>query len=413
MSQLQDDLLAGRYKLAGALGFGGMAEVYRAWDTVLCRDVAVKLFQPNADLDDRRRFDNEARTLARLSHPGLVSVHDTGGSDRGAFLVLQLVDGRTLRHRIARGPLAVEEVRRLGARLSGALAYVHDRGVVHRDVKPSNILLDRAGEPYLADFGLAHLTGATRFTRTGQMVGTAAYLAPEQVRGTEVGPAADVYALGLVLLECLTGRREYPGGDVEAAVARLHRPPDVPRDLPADLVRLLTLMTSLSPRRRPTAHDCARALTGHTAPAIEVKPDDAHGRSAPTPPSVLRSPVKTPKKTLTAAAGLVGAVCIAWTMSSSTSPATSAPNGSAPQIPATTSSPSPTPSSTTAPVVGSTTGTSTGTPEVPGEQRTDDPVVQQSSAPAQQGRRQPEQVKEQPPNQAKDKDAGKDKKTKP
>ncbi|XVS67826.1 serine/threonine-protein kinase [Actinosynnema sp. CA-299493] len=396
-----DDLLAGRYKLAGALGSGGMAEVYRAWDTALCRDVAVKLFQPSADLDDRRRFDNEVRTLAGLSHPGLVSVYDTGGSDRGAFLVLQLVDGRTLRTHIARGPLAVEEVRRLGARLAEALAYVHERGVVHRDVKPSNILLDRDGRPYLADFGLAHLTGATRFTRTGQMVGTAPHLAPEQVRGEEVGTAADVYALGLVLLECLTGRREYPGGDVEAAVARLHRPPAVPADLPGDLVRLLSLMTSLSPRRRPTARDCAHILDTGLPCATKGRLGDAHGRDTPTPLPEPRSPVKVPRKTLAAsAAGLLSAVCVAWAVSPTFTPATSAPSESTSSTPITTTPPSPPPGPATAPDADVASETAT----VPIEQETGGLVVRQPPAPEHQ---------DQQPGRAKDKTTGKDNKAKP
>ncbi|WP_170184912.1 serine/threonine-protein kinase [Saccharothrix texasensis] len=304
--------MAGRYELAGTLGIGGMAEVRRGWDTVLRRAVAVKLFDATGDPDAGRRFDNEARTLARLSHPGLVSVYDAGHSDGTAFVVLRLVEGRTLRDRIAEGPLSVPEVRDLGARLAEALAYVHEQGVVHRDVKPSNILLDDDGTPYLADFGLAHLADSTRFTRTNQMVGTAAYLAPEQVRGSEVGPAADVYSFGLVLLECLTGRREYPGGDVESAVARLHRPAVVPDDLPDDLVRLLSLTTSLSVRRRPTAHRCAHVLRD--------LPDD-------DPTAVAAVP--RPRRQLTAlaasAAGLVGALGIAWAVSPGSSPATSAP----------------------------------------------------------------------------------------
>ncbi|MFI9009160.1 serine/threonine-protein kinase [Actinosynnema sp. NPDC053489] len=262
-------LLAGRYELTAALGSGGTSEVHRAWDTDLRRPVAVKVFRPSADVDAVRRFDLEVRTLARLSHPAVVSLYDAGHHRGRPFMVLQLVEGSTLRARVDRGALPVDEVRRLGAVLAGALAHVHARGVVHRDVKPANILLDRRGAPHLADFGLARSADATRFTRVGHVPGTAAYLAPEQVRGGDVGPAADVYALGLVLLECLTGRREYPGATVDAALARLHRPPAVPADLPSDLVRLLSLMTSLTARRRPSARHCAAALPAGARPAAD------------------------------------------------------------------------------------------------------------------------------------------------
>jgi eukaryotic-like serine/threonine-protein kinase len=253
-------LLADRYELSDLLGSGGMGEVRRAWDTRLRRHVAIKLFRPGSEPADARRFDNEIRTLAALSHPGLVSVYDAETTGDTPFVVLQLVEGPTLRDRIAGGPLSTAEVRRIGAELADALTHVHSHGVVHRDIKPSNILIDTADNVHLADFGLARLTGSTRLTRGDQLVGTAAYLAPEQVRGEEIGSPVDVYALGLVLLECLTGEREYQGGEIEAAVARLHRQPAVPGDLPADMVRLLTLMTSLSPRRRPTAAHCAQAL---------------------------------------------------------------------------------------------------------------------------------------------------------
>ncbi|MEU4447630.1 serine/threonine-protein kinase [Actinosynnema sp. NPDC050801] len=333
---VSDELLAGRYELAGTLGVGGMAEVRHGWDTVLQRAVAVKLFHPTADVDAGRRFDNEARTLARLSHPGLVSVYDAGSSGGTAFVVLRLVEGGTLRARIADGPLSVAEVRALGARLADALAYVHDQDVVHRDVKPSNILLDGDGTPYLADFGLAHLGGSTRFTRTDQLVGTAAYLSPEQVRGREIGPPSDVYSLGLVLLECLTGRREYHGGDVESAVARLHRPPTVPDDLPADLVRLLSLMTSLSVRRRPTARDCAHVLRTGELPVDEDEP---------TLVAVPRPRREPPVKALVAsAAGLVGALGIAWAVSSGSAPAASDQNPTPAVVQGTSATSTPSPS---------------------------------------------------------------------
>jgi len=265
------EVLGGRYRLEGLLGTGGMGEVHRAWDTRLRRFVAVKLFHAGLDATANRRFDSEVRTLAALSHPGLVSVYDAGIDGSAPFVVLQLVNGRTLRDRINDGPLSPDEVRPLGAHLAEALAYVHANEIVHRDVKPSNILLDGEDTAYLADFGLARLTGATRLTGTGEMMGTAAYLAPEQVRGREVDCPADVYALGLVLLECLTGRPEYQGSDVESAVARLHRPPNVPRDLPEDLARLLTRMTALTPRRRPTAAQCAQTLRKGVVPLRDTR----------------------------------------------------------------------------------------------------------------------------------------------
>ncbi|KJK33852.1 hypothetical protein UK23_44650, partial [Lentzea aerocolonigenes] len=232
-------LLADRYRLGELLGAGGVAEVRRARDTVLARDVAIKLFRSCRDGVDVRRFNNEIRALASLSHPGLVDVYDADASGETPFMVLELVEGRTLRDRIAYGPMDVDDVRRLGAALADALSHVHGHGFIHRDVKPSNILLEAGDVPRLADFGLARVADSSRLTRADQVVGTAAYLAPEQVRGGEITSAVDVYALGLVLLECLTGHREYEGAEIEAAVARLHRPPVIPDDLPFDLTRLM------------------------------------------------------------------------------------------------------------------------------------------------------------------------------
>ncbi|NKE57605.1 serine/threonine protein kinase [Lentzea sp. PSKA42] len=287
-------LLAERYQLGEVLGTGGVAVVRKARDTVLGRDVAIKLFRPGQDTADARRFDNEICTLAGLSHPGLVSVYDADLSGETPFMVLELVEGRTLRDRVDDGPMAVGDVRRLGAALADALAHVHAHGFIHRDVKPSNILLDDDDVPRLADFGLARLADGARLTRTDQVVGTAAYLAPEQVRGEEITAAVDVYALGLVLLECLSGHREYEGAEIESAVARLHRPPVVPDDLPFGLVRLLTLMTSLSADRRPTARECADALR---APAsdpptlVAPLPDRSRGLLATASAAVLLAAV--------------------------------------------------------------------------------------------------------------------------
>ncbi|HEX3589420.1 MAG TPA: serine/threonine-protein kinase [Pseudonocardiaceae bacterium] len=258
MADLSGSAVAGRYRLADALGHGAMANVYRAVDDRLERDVAVKLFHAGQDMAVRWRFGAEAQALARLSHPGLVGIYDAGVEGDRPYLVMELVDGESLRDRLLGGPLNADEVVLLGARLSLALAHVHGNGVVHRDVKPSNIVLDGNGSPHLADFGIALLLDAARVTTSNEIMGTAAYLSPEQILGVDVGSAADIYSLGLVLLECVTGELEYPGvSRVESALARLHRSPRMPDGMPAVLRELLTAMTAREPGDRPTAGDCA------------------------------------------------------------------------------------------------------------------------------------------------------------
>ncbi|MFF5314723.1 protein kinase domain-containing protein [Streptomyces massasporeus] len=254
-------ILAGRYRLDALIGSGGASDVYRGFDLRLRRPVAVKMFRAGTGFDTEEIFRSEAEILARLQHPGLVTAFDAGHHDGDAFLVMQLIDGRTLKSRIAEGPLSYEAAAALGAALADALAHTHEVGIVHRDVKPSNILLDSSDRPHLTDFGISRLLDATTRTATGTMTGTAAYLAPEQVLGRPVGRPADIYALGLVLLECLTGRLEYDGGPLEAAIARLHRPPALPDSLPDGFAGLLRDMTSLEEQGRPTARDCAQALT--------------------------------------------------------------------------------------------------------------------------------------------------------
>ncbi len=254
--------IAGRYTLGRTLGAGATASSTQAvtWSQ---RPVAVKLYRPNG-AEVRLQQQRELEALARLHHPGLVTLHDGGtepGPDGRTYVVTELVEGPTLASRMESGPLRVGEVRTLAAALAGALAHVHARGFVHRDVKPANILLDHGREPRLADFGIARALDGTVATATGAVAGTAAYLAPEQVRGETVGPPADVYALGLVLIEARTGRREYPGAMVESATARLYRRPVVPSGLPRDLTALLLAMTDPDPAARPSAADVAAALT--------------------------------------------------------------------------------------------------------------------------------------------------------
>ncbi|MFG3188233.1 serine/threonine-protein kinase [Streptomyces omiyaensis] len=258
--------VAGRYRLERLLGRGGAADVYEALDLRLRRPVAVKVFRPSESRRTDVQCGQEARLLARMHHPGLVTLYDTGDDGGRPFLVLQLVRGTTLRRRIARSALTPAETCRTGAVLASALAHVHARGVVHRDVKPSNILLDRADAPHLSDFGISRRFDTPADAAdvvpdsAGTLVGTASYMAPEQALGRYAGPSADVYSLGLVLLEALKGEAEYGGTPLEAAVAHLNRSPVLPAGLPAELARLLTAMTDRSPGVRPDAASCARVL---------------------------------------------------------------------------------------------------------------------------------------------------------
>ncbi len=254
------EVVLGRYELGEVLGQGGSATVHRAWDRHTGRAVALKRFAPGADGPDRRRQRLEVRTLARLDHPGLVRLLDAGTEDGRSHLVMDLVEGPSLDRRLAHGCLPVPEVVALGAALAEALVVIHAQGITHRDVKPANVLLDPLHGPRLADFGVARLVDATRVTATDAVVGTAVYMAPEQLRGTAVGPAADVYALGLVLLEAATGDLGLPGTGFETVLTRLNVAPRVPADLPAALRTLLMTMTDGSPARRPSARQVAAAL---------------------------------------------------------------------------------------------------------------------------------------------------------
>jgi serine/threonine protein kinase len=247
--------LSDRYELGPVLGRGGMADVVRAHDTVLHRDVAVKLLRGASDLD-RERFVSEARLLAMLNHPNVVTVLDTGIDSDCAWLVLELLEGTPLDELLLeRGPVDATRVASIGAQVASALAHAHAHDIVHRDVKPSNVLIDADDHAKLTDFGIARRTLSASPTLSGQTIGTAAYLAPEQVAGELVSTAADVYALGLVLLEAMTGRREYDGPAVEAAMARLQRSPVVPASLPTGWPGLISKMTARLPTERPTALD--------------------------------------------------------------------------------------------------------------------------------------------------------------
>jgi tRNA A-37 threonylcarbamoyl transferase component Bud32 len=267
-------LLADRYELGEVIGRGGMSTVYRAVDTVLGREVAIKILTAlEADPNALDRADSEIRTLASLNHRALVTLHDAGTAEfdgiESTYLVTELIDGPSLNERLRDGPLSDDEAAVLLAELSEALLVVHARGIVHRDVKPGNILLarpavpDRPFDAKLADFGIAQLTGrATRLTAAGTILGTAAYLSPEQTRGLPATPAADIYSLGLVLLEALTGRPAFTGTLAETLAARLRAAPDVPGSLGYRWKSTLTAMTATDPVARPSARDLVARFEG-------------------------------------------------------------------------------------------------------------------------------------------------------
>jgi hypothetical protein len=268
-------VLGGRYRVRSRIGTGGMAEVFRATDALLGRDVAVKVFRSVGATEDAggaERQEIELQALAKLSHPHLITLFDASVTDTPPYLVMELVEGPSLAARIAEGPLPEPEVRAIGSQIADALSYVHAHGMVHRDVKPANILLgsdalswDGSGRARLSDFGIVRLLGSERLTAADFTLGTASYLAPEKARGGDVTPAADVYSLGLVLIEALTGTRSFDGPPVEAVLARLARDPEIPANLPAPWPQLLAAMTARDPDTRPAPADVCRALrTGTT-----------------------------------------------------------------------------------------------------------------------------------------------------
>ncbi|SNY64149.1 serine/threonine-protein kinase [Paractinoplanes atraurantiacus] len=289
-------LLAGRYRLGEALGQGGSSVVHYGFDTTLKRPVAIKIFDESAT--DVLR---EARTAAGLSHPNIAQVYDYGevvdGTDRTPYLVMEFVDGETLSDRIARsGALRWRQAAEIGKETASALAAAHAQELVHRDVNPRNIMLTSEGVKVL-DFGIAIAAGHNSIDISGALWGSPSHLAPEQLRGEPSYPSADVYALGLLLFECLTGARAWPGASLVEVLATRHgRPaPRLPRisGLPRDIIRLYEACTAEDPSARPTALEIEEIFRGFaptplTRPASHIPP--IRSAAHPAPLTVATSP---------------------------------------------------------------------------------------------------------------------------
>jgi eukaryotic-like serine/threonine-protein kinase len=272
---VSETLAAGRYRIERELGHGGMATVHLAHDEELDRPVALKLLPEHLAGDDafRARFLREARLAGRLSHPNVVRVYDAGEDDGRPFIVMEYVPGTSLAEA---GSLATARVAQLGVQACAGLQHAHEAGLVHRDVKPANLLLRDDGVLKVADFGIARAAESTRHTHAGTLLGTAAYLAPEQIAGADATPASDVYSLGAVLYELLTGRPPYTFSSLAELAAQqaegLIQPvrdlePDVPREVEAAVMHALARDPSFRPASAADlAHELASATEQPTRP---------------------------------------------------------------------------------------------------------------------------------------------------
>jgi serine/threonine protein kinase len=263
------ELVHGRYRLESVIGHGGLSTVYRAHDEALGRTVAIKWFDVGPA--DPEREEAELAILAGLDHHNLITMLDAGSHPDASgrqvrYIVMPLVHGMDLQERLRASRIAARNIAEIGYDIAEALEYIHAQKVVHRDVKPSNILLVDYGNDAararakLTDFGIAVNASMERLTAAGTTTGTAAYLSPEQAAGEPVGPPTDIYATGLVLLQCFTRTVEFPGTVVESAVARLSRQPRIPDYLPEYWRTLLTSMTARDPSARPSARELVSAL---------------------------------------------------------------------------------------------------------------------------------------------------------
>ena len=247
----------GPYRIIHQIGQGGMATVLKAYHAALDRHVAMKVLHPAFKEDPQflQRFHREAKVVAKLEHSNIIPIHDFAEHKGQPYLVMKFIEGETLKARLARGPLSVLETKDIVHAVGSALNYAHDRGVLHRDVKPSNILLSEKGQIYLADFGLARLMGQPGITRTGIFLGTPDYASPEQAEREELDERSDIYSLGLVIYEMSTGQRPFTA-KTSSEILRMHRtarppsPESVNRAVPRGLSKVILRCLEKKPSAR-------------------------------------------------------------------------------------------------------------------------------------------------------------------
>ena len=258
----------GQYRIVAPLGEGGMAAVYKAYQAAMDRYVALKILPRHfaSDPEFVGRFEQEAKIIAKLQHVHILPVHDFGTEDGYTYIVMPFVETGTLGELLQRKPLPLPQIRKIVSQVADALGHAHARGLVHRDVKPSNILIDEDGNSLLTDFGIAKMVeGTIQFTQTGAILGTPAYMSPEQIRGVTLDGRSDIYSLGVVLYEMATGRPPYVAETPPAIfVKHLHDPLPPPRtfnpNLPASVERVILKALTKDPAQRyATAGELANA----------------------------------------------------------------------------------------------------------------------------------------------------------
>jgi TolB-like protein/predicted Ser/Thr protein kinase len=296
------------YRIVDKLGQGGMGIVYRAHDTKLDRPVALKFLAPELTRDEtaRQRFVQEAKAAAALNHPNIVTIYEVDEIDGQTFIAMEYIAGSSLRERIAAGPLPVGEAEAITTQIARGLGRAHEQGIVHRDVKPGNILLTADGQVKIVDFGLAMLAGQTRLTRTGTTLGTVAYMSPEQARGDEVTHLTDVWALGVIHYEMVTGRPPFRGDNAQAQIFSILNTQPEPLSQCAPTVppfhdRIIERALAKDPRARfQSAPELARSLQSQAVDELPTTPMIAEQR---------RPAVRLPsRRLLTGLSLLLGAV---------------------------------------------------------------------------------------------------------